>query len=301
MSIKTIKKRVALVAISALAAGAFSVVAAPVANAAAVVGHEANTLILGNISSVSGSATVFANAAATDLNTMRSVGWVTDTSSTVYATAGGNFVNGSGTQTANVLPGSVIAFIAKGSISSTGNGTTIKVTGGTLSSLGATGGGAVSGTASGNLHGAAAVTLTNAMVSTDMSTITIDNDTAETIFGLFTVSAAVGSSATISLYDGSEIVGLSTATAGTYRGGYVLNVVSSSDTGTYSAADSSVYQQSCMANATTGTSGSVSYDVTSRCATGTAGVIWVDLEDKYGVALNSGTLTATASAGTIIG
>jgi hypothetical protein len=217
---------------------------------------------------------------------------VTDTSSTVSSTDGGNFANGSATKTANVLPGAAIAFAAKGS-NTVAEGFTVTVTGGAMSSLTATGAGtAALGTA---------ITLTNAMVSTGATTVTIANDNfIEVIGGIFNVTAPVGSTATISIYSGTSIDGLSSATAGTYVGGYVLTVVSAANTGTYSAADSSVFQQACMANATTGTSGSVSYDVTSRCATGTAGVVWVDLEDVYGAPLNSGTLTASATGGALV-
>jgi hypothetical protein len=295
MSIKTLKKRIALVAISALTAGIFSAVSAPVANAALVGLHAGDTLVLGNISSVSGSATPFAASTVnTNLNTMRSVGWVTDTSSSVSTTDGGNFANGSATKTANVLPGAAIAFAAMGS-NSTAAGFTITVTGGTLSSLTATQAGVVA------VHAGAAITLTNAMVSTGMQTVTIaDDNFKEVIGGIFTVNGAVGSTATISIFSGTEINGLSSATAGVYQGGYSLTIVSAANTGTYSAADSSVFQQACMANSSEGTSGSVSYDVTSRCGTGTAGVVWVDLEDSYGSPLTSGTLTASASGGALL-
>jgi hypothetical protein len=296
MSIKTLKKRIALVAVSVLSAGVISVVSAPVASSALVGLHAGDTLVLGNISSVTGSATAHAaSTAATNLTSMRSVGWVTDTSASVGSTDGGNFANGSLTKTANVLPGAAIAFAAIGS-NSTDAGFTVTVTGGTLSSLSATQAGITA------VHGGAAITLTNAMVSTGSTTVTIaDDNFKEVIGGVFNVTAAVGSTAVISIYSGTSIDGLSSATAGTYQGGYVLTVVSAANTGVYSPVYSAVYQQACMANATTGTSGAVSYDVTSRCINGYAGVIWVALKDVYAVALNSGTLTGTVSAGTIIG
>jgi len=293
MSTKTLKKRIARVTVSVLAAGFISVVTAPVSNAAVIASHENGTLILANTSSITGSATAYSPAAATNITSMRSVGWVTDTSSTVYATDGGNFVNSSRTQTANVLPGAAIAFIAKGA-ATTAEGFTVTVTGGAMSGLTAT------GVAQQGWLGDA-ITLTQAQVATGATTVTVANTTyTEVIAGIFNVTGAVGTTATISIYSGTNIAGLSTATAGTYLGGYVLTVVSASNTGTYSAADSSVFQQSCMANATTGTSGSVSYDVTSRCGTGTAGVVWVDLEDVYGAPLNSGTLTASATGGALV-
>ena len=298
MSTKTLKKRIAVVAISALTAGVFSVVSAPVATAAFQKQMGNATLVLGNISSISGSATAYAPAGGADVNTtaMRSVGWVTDTSSTVSVTDGGNFANGSATKTANVLPGAAISFAAFGT-STAAEGFTVTVTGGSMSSLTATQGGATSG-----LGGGAAISLTNAMVSTGTTTVTI-NDTSfsEILGGVFNVTAAAGGTATIAIYGGTAIDDLSTATSGVYLGGYVLTVVSAADTGTFNAAESKVYQQACMANVTTGTSTELSYDTTSRCTNGTAGVIWTSLKDKYAVALNSGTLTATASAGQVIG
>jgi len=298
MSTKTLKKRIALVAVSALTAGILSVVSAPVANAGLAGVHGSGVLVLGNIGSVSGSATAFAAATVnTNLNTMRSVGWVTDTSSTVNSTDGGNFADASATKTANVLPGASIAFAAIGNIA-IAEGLTVTVTGGSLSSLTATQGSVAGGAAVG---GGAAITLTNAMVATGATTVTIaDDNFKEVIGGIFNVTAAVGSTATISIFSGTEINGLSSSTAGLYLGGYVLTVVSSASTGAYSAADSKVFQQACMANASTGTSTTLAFDTTSRCATGTAGVVYVSLRDVYNVPVNSGTLTASASGGALV-
>ena len=301
MFTSNIKKRITTVAITAVTAGFISVVSVAPANAAVVVSHEYGTLILANGSSISGSAVPFANAATTDVNTMRSVGWVLDTSATVNATAGGNFVNASGTKTASVLPGAQIAFLAKGS-GSTGEGTTVTVTGGAMSSLVATNGGGASGGASaGNLHGVTAYALTEAMVSTGATTVTIDNDGAEVIAGTFTVTGAVGTTATIAIYSGDSIQGLGSSTAGTYLGGYVLTIVAAGTTGVYNAGNSYSYQQACMNNATTGTSGVLKFNTTSRCADGAVGVVYVNLQDAYEVALNSGTLTASVSGGLVVG
>ena len=299
MSTKTLKKRIALVAVSALTAGILSVVSAPVANAAVARLHEGGTLVLGNIPTVTGSATAFAaGTASTDLNTMRSVGWVVDTSSTVSATDGGNFANASATKTANVLPGAAIAFAALGS-QTLADGFTVTVTGGALSSLTAT---QALLTAGGGTTGqAAGITLTNAMVATGATSITIADDSfKEIIGGVFNVTAPVGSTATISIFGGTEINGLSSSTAGLYLGGYVLTVVASGTTGAYSAADSKVFQQACMANASTGTSTTLAFDTTSRCATGTAGVVYVSLRDVYNQPIQSGTLTASVSGGALI-
>jgi len=301
MSTKTLKKRIALVAVSALTAGILSVVSAPVANAAVSRLHEGGTLVLGNIPTTTGSATAFdAATSGVNLTSMRSVGWVVDTSSTVSSTDGGNFANGSATKTANVLPGAAIAFAAIGA-NVLAEGFTVTVTGGALSSLTATAS-LVTGTGGGGgATGGAAITLTNAMVATGATTVTIaDDNFKETIGGVFNVTAPVGSTATISIYGGTEINGLSSSTAGLYLGGYVLTVVASGTTGAYSAADSKVFQQACMANASTGTSTTLAFDTTSRCATGSAGVVYVSLRDVYNQPIQSGTLTASVSGGALI-
>jgi len=73
MSTKTIKQRIALVAVSALTAGVFSVVSAPVANAADIVADgtvaEANLLVSGSVcvaTSAAGTAPLALDAAAAD-------------------------------------------------------------------------------------------------------------------------------------------------------------------------------------------------------------------------------------------
>jgi hypothetical protein len=288
MSIKTLKKRIALVAVSALTAGFLSVATAPVANAAiAADSLTANTLYLGITKSVTGSAA--ANSGATGVSSaMTQVGYITDTSATTQSTdtAAAIYVNTSEIRTANVYPGAAISFVANGSTTS-GDGLTVTVTGGTLSSLAAT--------------AAEAVTLATTNVSSDVKTVTTAAAGQDVIYGIFNVNAAVGSIATISVFTGANIAGLTTATSGTLVGQYQLTVASASVSGIYSAADSTVTQQPCLANSTgSGNAASNAYDTTSRCANGAVGVIYVDLEDGYGAELNGGTITAATSAGKTI-
>ena len=82
MSTKTIKQRIALVAVSALTAGLFTVVSAPVANATLVSGTQSGTLMLGTYAPVG---TVVAATSQT-LTSNRSLGWVADTSATAATT-----------------------------------------------------------------------------------------------------------------------------------------------------------------------------------------------------------------------
>ena len=88
MSTKTMKQRIAVVAVSALTAGVLSVASAPVANASAVT-YAANTAVaaagefrIGTTPSTTGSAVVD-NATVGDLSkasVMRAVGYVSKTS-----------------------------------------------------------------------------------------------------------------------------------------------------------------------------------------------------------------------------
>jgi len=288
MSIKTLKKRIALVAVSALTAGFLSVATAPVANAAiAADSTTADTLYLGITKSVTGSAA--ANSGATGVSSaMTQVGYITDTSATTQTTdtAAAIYVNASEIRTANVYPGAAISFVAAGS-ATTGDGLTVTVTGGTLSSLAAT--------------AAEAVTLATTNVSSDAKTVTTDAVGQDVIYGIFNVNAAVGSVATISVFTGANIAGLTTATSGTLVGQYQLTVAAASVSGIYSAADSTVTQQPCLTNSTgSGNAASNAYDTTSRCANGAVGVIYVDLDDGYGAELTGGTITAATSAGKVI-
>jgi len=288
MSIKTLKKRIALVAVSALTAGFLSVATAPVANAAIAADSTVeNTLYLGITKSVTGSAE--ANSGATGVSSaMTQVGYITDTSATAQTTdtAAAIFVNASEIRTANVYPGAKISFVAAGSTTS-GDGLTVTVTGGTLSSIAAT--------------AAEAVVLAAANVSSDIKTVTTDAAGQDVIYGIFNVDAAVGSVATISVFTGTNIAGLTTATSGTLVGQYQLTVASASLSGAYSAADSTVTQQPCLTNSTgSGNAASNAYDTTTRCANGSVGIVYVDLEDGYGAEITGGTITAATSAGKTI-
>ena len=139
MSTKTIKQRIALVAVSALTAGMFTVVSAPVANAAQVglgTTQTAGTLII-DIDAPIGSA---AAVTSTALGTGTSRGWVADTSASVASTAAsGNAVSVSVGQakTGNIIAGAVLSVQAN-TIAATSEGISIVVTNATLGSLTAT-------------------------------------------------------------------------------------------------------------------------------------------------------------------
>ena len=89
MSTKTMKQRIAVVAVSALTAGVLSVASAPVANAYGAISYGATTAIpvagqmnIGLIASTSGTVTPGTGATLGIPNSMTSVGFVSKTSTT---------------------------------------------------------------------------------------------------------------------------------------------------------------------------------------------------------------------------
>jgi len=88
MSTKTIKQRIALVAVSALTAGLFTVVSAPVANATVVPAQshfQASSLVIGTNADADGTPNVPTAAQMSSLLNpvaLSSVGWVADTNAT---------------------------------------------------------------------------------------------------------------------------------------------------------------------------------------------------------------------------
>ena len=295
MSIKTLKNRIAVVAVSALTAGLLTVVSVPAASAAgtAITG-QASTLILATTTDLDGSPVAMTNnmTVAAD-QTFSSTGFVADTRATSLTTTGGIYVDSSNTATANVLPGAQISFRAKGSETDT-DGLAVVVTGGTLSLMTATSSTTVTWGTSSGLNSARTVGYV------DQSTVATAAST-NAISGMLTVSAAVGSTATISVYNGASVASTATATAGTYIGGFTLTVVGSDAVGTLSTADSYVTQQACMANSSSGTAGTNTFNTTSSCANGTVGVVYLDLNDVYGSPILTGTVTATVSSGAVVG
>ena len=299
MSTKTIKQRIALVAVSALTAGFLSVAVAPSANADAAVHNtiEQNTLVLSI--TADGDGTAATALATTAGQSFSQIGWIADTRATSLTTTGGVYINGSGIATGNVLAGAKIAFVARGSSATPTDGLSVVVTGGTIGSLVAT---STTAPTLGNTTAAAYASLNGAATTAviDYGTATTNTDDANGLAGIFSVSAAAGSVATITVYSGEGITALGTASAGTFMGQWQLTVAAANTSGVYSAADSTLNQQACIANTTNGTSGTNAYDTTSSCANGRVGVIYVSLKDVYAQAVSVGqTLTASSTAGLI--
>jgi len=289
MSIKTIRKHIAIIAISAVSATGMSLIAAPQANAAtAYAALDANTLYLATTKSATGSAARTAVASGADLLSANTqVGFITRTS-TLTATSETNLklnttVTSGAIDTALVYPGASLAFVASGS-STAADGLSVVVTGGTLTSLGAT--------------ATTTVTLAAANINSAGTAVFTDEDGRDVINGIFTVTAPAGSVATISIYTGSLVTGLTTLTAGTLQAQYQLTVTTTNASGTYSTDYSSQKQQACVASGDT--AGTVSYDVTSRCGNGTAAAIYTVTKDAYAAAMTTSTIQATATNGALV-
>jgi hypothetical protein len=295
MSTKTIKQRIAVVAVSALTAGLFSVVSAPVANASAVTyaAHgavpAAGEFRIGTLSSLTGAA-VADNGTVGDLGkatVLRSLGWVSKTST--GGTAGtGMFSLGNGTDvtaTGVVLAGAKIAFAIGGS--ATANvGKSVIVTGGTLSDLRVATNATYETTSS--INGSATIAHHDTGAA----------GTSSQLAGVFNISAAAGSTATITVFEGANVDGASTATNGDLVGSWTLTVAAADAAGTVNAANTTVAQQ---AGILPGVAAStvLTYDTASRMTNGSVGIIYVDIYDAYLSNVTSGTFTASTSAGTV--
>jgi len=274
MSTKTIKQRIALVAVTALSAGFISVVAAPAANATPFDGATAAGYVqISTVSDGDGTPNVSGGIAST------SVGWIVDTSSTAAATNSTTII-ATGAKTGNILAGAKLGIMASNTASAN---MSIVVTGGTLSSVSASTGS----------------TLLNGSATTAVATVAAADNT--TLGAIFSVSAAAGSTATIAAYSGASntITSTSTATGGTLLGIWTLTVVASSASGTMSVADSYAVQQACIVAGATTAGTTTTYDTTTRCNNGEVGQIYVDLYDAYSARVTGGALAASTTAGKV--
>jgi hypothetical protein len=308
MSIKTIKQRIALVAVTALTAGMITVVSAPVANAIPMDTNAtmaSNSLVIWHTADTDGTpdTTSAVYATATTTNQGTSIGWVSDTTvsgttntanvfqrikgTSVVATsiAGGT---GGAIRTAAVLPGAKISFILAGGATSTG--ITAVVTGGTLGSL---------ATTSSTVDLSAAQTSASVFTGYAAVGATATATGTPVMSGVFSISGAAGTTATLTAYSGSLIADGDTRTSGALIGTWTFTVVAASASGTFNAGESTVTQQACIAKSDSA-AGTNSFDTTSRCADGRMGVIYVSLKDAYTSSITGGSLTATATGGSLV-
>jgi len=272
MSTKTMKQRIALVAVSALTAGVLSVMSAPVANAA--------TIAAGKF----GIAVTNANAATTatlDTGNARSLGFIADTSASAAGRVETNsaVIDGGAIKTATVFANAQITFM--GATAATANhGLSFVVTGGRIGSVAA------------DVEAGDDAVTTLAANQQELVLTSADN-TTDAIGAVFTISAAAGSTATISMYSGTGVT-TSAPTAAALIGRWVFTVVSSSVSNIYNADQSSIFIQAPKA-VTAAAAGSDAFDYALPADNGQVHVVYVALKDVYGSAVTSGTLLASAN------
>jgi len=314
MSKMTLRKKVSLLVVSTLSASILSVVSVQTASAVTSANQGGGSIILATTADADGTATNSVGAGATTVadQTFTSVGYVADTRASSVTSTGGIAVLEGATGTAQMTQPGSIAFRAVGLATTANAGLSVVVTGGTLAITSVATGtqaitlGGTDGTSVALGSGYAVMNGTRTAFVAD-AVYAATNAAKLSIGGVFTLSSslAVGQTATISLYGGSDITSTSTATNGTLLSSWQITVVASNAVGVPSLPDSGIFQQPCLTNSSSsGNSGTNAYDTPTACANGSVGVIYVDLDDVYDRAITSAsavTVTASASAGLVTG
>ena len=275
MSKMTLRKRIALVAVSTLGAGMLSIVSASTAQATAgstnsATDQSSTKLQLATTASTSGSAVV---SQTVDGSANRSTGLVYESNSA----SSGTSLTGGTTQTAVM----------------TSNGSLVFYTGEPADDAGAFV--AEGGTFSGLVLSA----------STVNTTASVNAGRTVAFFGGNTTYAAVAftpssgtTSAIVYMYTGSGTTAAN-PTSGTLRGRYTITVVAPTATG--SGAYSAAYSTIAFDDADIATPASQADSVDDGTYVENAGVgyVGVNLLDAYGVTLGAGVLQATATNGVV--
>jgi len=305
MSIKTIRKRIAITVTTALVTGVLSVIATPTSQAHEAAGSNANTAVtVGNIAGYGD-----AGSTRTDPGSLF-VATISDATVTTGTAGGGTDMNGCGSlatnarskgllykdttsgiaQSATVLPGAVLSFYT-----CTATAVSISVSGGSISAA-----------VSGMVDAAASTTEYNAQntkvwmpnVTTTGGTGAAFLWTAPSTVGTYTVSAYQGFY-TNSSGDSVRATATNGSMGATLFGNVTVTVTASDAGGSYSATNSlcQAVRGSNTYNATT----SSNVDDTSVPLAAEDYSIDFFLRDAYGANLStSGALTATATNGALI-
>ena len=286
MSKTTIRKRVALIASSALFAGMLSVASAPVASANLAVGGSANAvavaasansvLYVATRANTSGGAVVGSTETVAGVNSAaRSVGLLyhNETSGTA--------------QTATMLTSGVLSLYAPVTTS-----VAFVATAGTFSSTSA--GMALAGTSTSIAYADPA---NAAVITFGNGTLTAVLPTATAVATQWNAPSVAGTYS-IALYTHTNAYGTWAAapTSGTLAAAITVTVVAASAGGTYSAANSN-----CVTKTSVTASSLTSTDTTSSSvAAGSQWYIGFLLNDAYGADLSTGALVATATDGATV-
>ena len=272
MSTKTMKQRIALVAVSALTAGVLSVMSAPVAQGATLAAAETMGIATTNAST----GVAFVGAAGIAIETNRNLGVISLTSvNAAPITAVDNNIQftaakplGSG----NITPTGVVA---------------VAITTATLNGI------IVSG-------GRITTTPTITAANTQAVAVAGDGTSAVTSGGagsmnlLIAPTGAAGSTMTIQGFTGAGILA-ATPSNGTLVGSVTFTIVAAGVSGVYSAADSTVATQASVAKGAVCATTNAAFDDVSSVRNGQVGCILVITKDAYASVLTTGTVTASAT------
>jgi hypothetical protein len=297
MSTKTLRKRIALVAVSALGAGLLSVVAVPSANAATTAGLN-NSAGATNADSKAGTMTLATQASTTGAGvslgvaaTARSMGLIN-----VSDIAGGD-VAGT-TATATMLSSGALTFytttVAHGSANAADQVAVFTVSGGTLSAPN------VAGTA-----GSSAINPTNTAVVFDSAAADVVSVVASPSAGSTTMIVRMYTASSFAAAAGNYgetgatawAAALAAPTIGTLKGQITVTIAATSTAGVLSASTSAIYYSSAnndganIADATTGTWSSKAP---------VAQFANIRVRDVYGTGLAAGLLQVTATGGALV-
>jgi hypothetical protein len=262
MSTKTLRKRIALVAIATLGAGVLSV--APANSTVSGIAGGTNLVATTTVLSVATMASTTGSAVSSSVSdgaANRSTGLLYKDTST--GTAQSATILATGALAVHTLADTDVAFVASG--------------------------GAFAGLA------ATTVATTGSVAADRKSAVVLYNATNEA--ASITWSSSTPGAYTISLYRGNAIDGLSTATDGTLVGLLTVTVTAASAGATYNAAESACILQITQAAVSTTDSDATG---ASLRANGDKAYITFDLRDAYGVALPLGAVVATATNGALL-
>jgi hypothetical protein len=265
MSTKTLRKRISLVAVTALTAGVLSVVAAPVANANIAAQDTIMISAGGGLKVATGSNTTGATVTAAD-STARSLGLIFKDASTTTA------------QTATVIAGGALVLIG---FETAATSQAFTATAGTFSNP-VGGGGTQAATRVAYNIGSTAVLLD----STNATAVAV-RWAAPTTPGTYTISSYASTATT-------QFTTVATATDGTNRGNITVTVVASA-----AAVGTPVVANSTCFTATSGTL--TTSDTTDVIQNGSSVYINTFLRDAYLSPIStSGNIVVTASAGAYV-
>jgi len=262
MSTKTIRRRISLVAVTALTAGVLSAVVAPAANANIT---TQNTIMIsagGGLKVATGSNTSGATTTSASADA-RSLGLLYKDASTTTA------------QTATMIAGGALVLIGHETAATS---QAFSATGGSFSTP-VGGGGTQTATTVEYGLGSTAVMLS----STNATAVAVRWTT--TTAGTYTLSLSVSTNST-------NFSALADRGNGTVRGNVTVTVVAASAGGSYSAANSACYVAA--------SSTAVAADTSTVFQDGASAYIQLNLNDAYGSDLDNGNLVATATNGGLI-